>query len=271
MKRISQIDGLRAVASLLVVSFHYINNQLTDSTSFLGKLFAKLFSFGWAGVDLFFVLSGFLIGGILITNKNKKNYFSTFYIRRFVRIIPNYYLLILLFIILCAIPAFKNTYFLRDSDTIPTWSYFTMFHNVFMAKLNHMGNTAMSVTWSIGIEEQFYLIIPFIIYFTNKKLLPYLLIAFILLANVFRWVYITPETPWIAAYVLLPCRMDAISLGVILAWINSTYSIEKFVEKNYKKILATMLFIVAICTVLFIIFKDIGVIRNTLGKKFNYQ
>lgn len=84
MKRISQIDGLRAVASLLVVSFHYINNQLTNSQGTIGKFFAKLFSFGWAGVDLFFVLSGFLIGSILISNKKKNKYFSIFYIRRFV-------------------------------------------------------------------------------------------------------------------------------------------------------------------------------------------
>lgn len=269
MKRIKQIDGLRAIASLLVVSFHYINNQLTDSTTTMGKIFAKLFSFGWAGVDLFFVLSGFLIGSILITNKHKKNYFSTFYIRRFVRIVPNYYLLILIFLVIGIIPFFKNDYFTTGNSVIPIWSYFTMLQNVFMGAMKNMGNEAMSVTWSIGIEEQFYLVIPFLVYFFNKKVLPYLLIAFIITANFFRWHYTNAAVSFnIPAYVLLPCRMDAISIGVLIALINNAIGLEDFVKKYFKPILIFTACIVSICAVMFILYQDIGIIRNTLFALF---
>ena len=82
MKRIPQIDGLRAIAILLVISFHYVNNQLVNATDKIAKFFCFVTSFGWAGVDLFFVLSGFLIGSILIANKQKNKYFSTFYIEK---------------------------------------------------------------------------------------------------------------------------------------------------------------------------------------------
>ncbi|HKP32089.1 MAG TPA: acyltransferase family protein, partial [Chitinophagaceae bacterium] len=80
-KRIKELDGLRGIAILLVLSFHYINNQMVNRTDTLSKAITKATSFGWVGVDLFFVLSGFLIGSILIANKLKDNYFRTFYIR----------------------------------------------------------------------------------------------------------------------------------------------------------------------------------------------
>jgi peptidoglycan/LPS O-acetylase OafA/YrhL len=269
LKRIKQIDGLRAVASLLVVSFHYINNQLVNSQSYFGKLFAKLFSFGWAGVDLFFVLSGFLIGSILISNKEKKNYFTTFYVRRFVRIIPTYYLLIFVFLLLGAIPYFKDDYFISGNNIIPTWSYFAMLQNVFMGSLKNMGNSAMSVSWSIGIEEQFYLVIPFLIYFINKRILPYLLVIFIIAANYFRYYYSEPNISFnIPAYLLLPCRMDAISIGVLIAWLNQVYGIEKFVKNYYKIILLSMFLVAAICASLFFLYQDIGIVRNTLFALF---
>jgi peptidoglycan/LPS O-acetylase OafA/YrhL len=270
MKRIPQIDGLRALAILLVISFHYINNQLTGASSKIAKFFYFITSFGWAGVDLFFVLSGFLIGTILITNRQKDNYFSTFYIRRFVRIIPNYYLLIVVFIIISQISIFSTDYFVAGNKTIPTWSYFFMVHNLYMAALHNMGNSAMSVTWSIGIEEQFYLIIPFIIYYLKPKLLPFLLVCFIILANIFRFFHpvLPTEHFSIAAYVLLPCRMDAISFGVLIAWINCNYNLTDLVNKYFFKIIALMLSIVILCGLLVFLYKDIGIIRNSLFALF---
>lgn len=269
MKRILQIDGLRAVASLLVVSFHYINNQLVNSQNSVGKFFAKLFSFGWAGVDLFFVLSGFLIGSILINNKTKNNYFVTFYVRRLLRIIPNYYLFLFLFLLLGCIPLFKEDYFIAGNNVIPIWSYFIMLQNVFMGLLKNMGNGAMSVTWSIGIEEQFYIIIPFIIYFFNKRLLPYLLVIFIVVANLFRWYYTNPNISFnIPAYVLLPCRMDAISIGIIIAIIHSNIGLEVFIAKYKNKIIFSFVATIMVCIFLFIANEDLGIIKNTLFALF---
>ena len=103
--RIKQLDGLRGLAVLFVVAFHYINNQISNglvdqqSATTFQKILLKATYFGWVGVDLFFVLSGFLIGSILLRNKKSINLFKTFYIRRFVRIIPIYYLLLLVFLL----------------------------------------------------------------------------------------------------------------------------------------------------------------------------
>ena len=148
-KRIPELDGLRGIAVLMIIIFHYVNNQLVNSHSLTGRIIYGITSFGWVGVDLFFVLSGFLIGTILMNNKGAENYFSTFYIRRIVRIIPNYYLLLVLFILIGLIPLFSSDDFLAGNNTIPMWTYFLMVHNIFMAHQQNFGNTPISVTWSI--------------------------------------------------------------------------------------------------------------------------
>jgi peptidoglycan/LPS O-acetylase OafA/YrhL len=81
-KRIPELDGLRGISILLVLAFHYIGVEQTHS--FLGFIS----SYGWCGVDLFFVLSGFLIGRILIEQREATNYYQVFYSRRAFRILP---------------------------------------------------------------------------------------------------------------------------------------------------------------------------------------
>ena len=85
--RIPELDGLRGIAILLVLLYHFVSNPRIEP-----PLFHGLFAIGWSGVDLFFVLSGFLIGGILLDVRESPNYFRTFYGRRFYRIAPLYYL-----------------------------------------------------------------------------------------------------------------------------------------------------------------------------------
>lgn len=258
-QRIPELDGLRGIAVILVISFHYLNNQLVDATGFTGKLIGKVTSIGWVGVDLFFILSGFLIGTILIQNKHSKNYFSTFYIRRIVRIVPNYFLLILIFLTLTAVPYFSDNYFLTGNNVIPIWSYLMMVHNLFMAHLNNLGNIAMSVTWSIGIEEQFYIIFPFIVYFLKEKWLPWILGCAIILAVIFRMQY----NNWIPPYVLLHCRMDAISLGAIIAYLNNKYDLAVWVNRYFKWVIGILTFDIFICAYKYYQFQDLGNMRNT--------
>jgi peptidoglycan/LPS O-acetylase OafA/YrhL len=88
--RIPELDGLRGFAILQVISVHYFYNPDANLPAGLHFL-QRLFALGWTGVDLFFVLSGFLIGGILLDARDSPNYFKTFYIRRFFRIAPLYY------------------------------------------------------------------------------------------------------------------------------------------------------------------------------------
>src|ERR1700687_4769637 len=95
--RIPELDGLRGMAILLVLVAHYFAVPGTRAASLLNGYWFRL---GWTGVDLFFVLSGFLIGGILLEVRDSPNYFRTFYARRFFRIIPLYFAWILIYVVL---------------------------------------------------------------------------------------------------------------------------------------------------------------------------
>src|SRR5947208_17194885 len=97
-QRVPELDGLRGLAVSSVVIFHYISQegQLVPGT--FPALLQRFVIMGWTGVDLFFVLSGFLIGGILIDARDSPTYFKAFYVRRFFRIIPIYYLWIVLYL-----------------------------------------------------------------------------------------------------------------------------------------------------------------------------
>ena len=259
-RRIAELDGLRGVAILLVITFHYVNNQLINSTHPVGKALSALTSFGWVGVDLFFILSGFLIGSILIRNKGSKNYFATFYIRRLVRIIPNYYLLLTLFLLILALPFFSNNDFLTGNDSVPLWAYFTMVQNFFMASNFNMGNKALSVTWSISIEEQFYIIIPFVIYIVRKSWLPFILVAIIIMASFMRMQY----DNWKPAYVLLHCRADSLAIGILISWLMIQLDLKEVVNKYYHHLIALLFATLGAIMFLFMRYSDLGPTKNLL-------
>lgn len=210
MQRIKSLDGLRGVAILLVIGFHYLNNQLIGAQAFYANLISRITYYGWVGVDLFFVLSGFLIGKIVINNVHKKNFFLHFYVRRFLRIIPNYYLLLALFVLIRGSGKFDSNMFLVGHDVVPTWSYFLMVHNLFMA-IDGMGVPSLSVSWSIGIEEQFYVFFPLVVFILPRKYLLITLVGSVLAAPAFRYL-VGGHFP--AAYVLPQCRIDGLALGI---------------------------------------------------------
>src|SRR4051794_27800973 len=95
--RIAELDGLRGVAILLVVLFHYFVQHLQTQPGSLPAYAMKYLSISWIGVDIFFVLSGYLLGGILMDRRASENYFRVFYLRRALRIFPLYMLFLLLF------------------------------------------------------------------------------------------------------------------------------------------------------------------------------
>src|SRR5262249_24162040 len=101
--RIPEHDGLRGTAIFLVLTYHYVDTITVTHQVGFRYYVEHLFRLGWTGVDLFFVLSGFLIGGILRDVRSSSSYFRTFYIRRFFRIIPLYYAWILAYILLVSV------------------------------------------------------------------------------------------------------------------------------------------------------------------------
>jgi peptidoglycan/LPS O-acetylase OafA/YrhL len=154
---------------------------------------------GLVGVDMFFVLSGYLIGGNLIDRKGRPDYFTDFYRRRAFRILPLY----LLLLALAPLPLSQ-----------PLWHYLTFSQNLWWAWNDNITGWD-SVTWSLAVEEQFYAVAPLIVAFVPLSRLPAVLLGLAALAPACR----AMATNATATYVLMPCRMDALFAGMLVAWI----------------------------------------------------
>lgn len=193
---------MRGVAILLVVSWHIFAPPLRYQAPWTNKIFQMT----WTGVDLFFVLSGFLIGGILLRNRDTTNLFTVFYARRFLRILPLYIAAIVIFLMLAA-------------GTEPIWSLLTFTQNILWAVEGRFGHQTIGVTWSLALEEQFYLVLPLLIRLLPVATIPYVLGALILTAPALRTgMYAISPATFFPSYMLLPTRMDSLFLGVLIAW-----------------------------------------------------
>jgi len=209
------IDGLRGIAVLLVLLFHYLNNSYANSdVENLNRfeiLLMKIASLGWIGVDLFFIISGFLIGKILLFNKKSAHFFKVFYIRRFLRIFPLYFVLLITYSI-------SRYFFFTDDlvlfeNSIPIENYFFLVQNFIMSIRGDFGPNALTPTWSLAVEEQFYLLIPLIIYYFSNKQIVLISMIFIVFAQFYR----VNADNWYREYTHFISRADTLFLGVLLA------------------------------------------------------
>ena len=214
--RVPELDGVRGIAILLVLVWHYVPClQITPP-----PLFQWLF-LTWSGVNLFFVLSGFLIGGILLDHRDASNYFGVFYRRRACRILPIYAAWLLLYLIVRNLPLSIGT--AREwlfAGGFPFWSYATFTQNFLQEKYAIWGPNWLAITWSLAVEEQFYLLLPLIIRFTPPRRLPYVIAPFIALAPITRALWATDAAfDYPAGHALLINHTDALLLGVLCAWL----------------------------------------------------
>jgi peptidoglycan/LPS O-acetylase OafA/YrhL len=209
-EHVPELDGVRGLAILLVLVWHYVIDQSR------GSLVARAGALTWSGVDLFFVLSGFLLGSILIRHRGGERFYAAFYARRACRILPLYAVLLVLYVLADAWlkdPANQGHAWLFGRP-MPFWTYATLTQNVAMSVADTSGAHFLGITWSLAVEEQFYLILPLIIAFAPPRLLPWLLAALIGLAPVLRAL---AEAQRLDAFVLMPTRMDSLLGGVLLA------------------------------------------------------
>lgn len=227
--RVPELDGIRGLAILLVLSWHYIANPLFAGplTPNDHPLAVSTMGWLWSGVDLFFVLSGFLIGKSLLDHRESPRYFQSFYLRRVARTFPLYFLSLAIFMAtswLCFGPAMTGCLELfRNIDAIkellltswPWWSFFTFTQNFFMALDQNLGILWLGVTWSLAVEEQFYLLLPLVIRFVPVRVLPYLLVAGCVCAVLLR-----RDFSGTSGFVLMPARMDSLFLGVLVAYVT---------------------------------------------------
>lgn len=204
------LDGLRGLAILLVLAYHFTLSM--SGQGLPARLLFKLTSAGWSGVDLFFVLSGFLITGILSDARDSPNRFRNFYARRSLRIFPLYYGT--LAAVLLALPMIESRVggFGGVSDASPwLWSYGT---NLLVAGRESW--FPLSHFWSLAVEEHFYLFWPAVIFGCGRKVAFRVCGAMILIAAAVRIVLVARGAV-LAAYCLTACRMDALAIGSALA------------------------------------------------------
>jgi peptidoglycan/LPS O-acetylase OafA/YrhL len=214
---IPALDGLRGIAILLVILRH-CTSQIPEPVGRLGTIYNNLVgSLGW-GVVLFFVLSGFLITGILLDTKADKNYFLNFYGRRTLRIFPLYYGTIFVFAVACLFHAFGpgDRLFLHRLPWLLTyttnlritwrndWSFIFNGHS-----LGHF--------WSLAVEEQFYLVWPLIVLRCSTGVFKSVCLLAIVGGFVARAFLLYGLHDVLGAIVFLPCQCDSLALGAIVA------------------------------------------------------
>ena len=198
------LDGVRGVAVLMVVVLHH-----------------SLFNFGWVGVDLFFVLSGYLITAIIRKNRTEPAFWRSFWIRRATRILPALLLVLTLTYALTSDLTMKQAllYLLSFGDLLG----YTRSHYV-----------ALQSLWSLAVEEHFYILWPFAVRYLPRRGLIHLLSALIVIEPCLRALSYLYTHDWRLVYYLTPFRLDGLGLGCLLAILiesdNSKVLLRKWCE-----------------------------------------
>ncbi|MBB0023619.1 acyltransferase [Ralstonia pickettii] len=195
MKHIRGLDGLRAFAVLSVMLYH------------LGW---PAFSLGWAGVPFFFVLSGFLITGILLDSKGESAgmFFGRFYLRRTLRIFPLYYLYLAVVFCWCAYHSVQTT----------GWGYYLVYIQNYYLGLTRWHVTPgqeLGHTWSLAVEEQFYLLWPLLVFNLSTKHLKRVIGGMLMIAVGSR--VVLHGDHWMVSFTPLTSNLDTLGMGALLA------------------------------------------------------
>jgi peptidoglycan/LPS O-acetylase OafA/YrhL len=259
-RRVPELDGLRGLAILLVLLCHYLKNAIVIRSFWISVGMAPL-RLSSTGVDLFFVLSGFLIGGILLDTRDSPGYYQTFYSRRFFRILPVYYVWLALFGIGLAVapPTLAGVF----NTSLPAWSYPLFLQNIFMSARDTLGAQWLFVTWSLAVEEQFYLLIPFAIRVFDRRALTALLAVAVIGAPIAR-LYPLSTGHFVAQLSSLPCRADALGLGILVALaVRHRYEWLKSHRRWFYASLAVLW-----CGTVFVAFGQYGLVLQALSRSW---
>ena len=206
-KHIDSLDGLRGLAILLVFLYHYLPRNLYNPLSWLASV-------GWTGVDLFFVLSGFLITGILYDTRKSTNFFRVFYARRALRLFPLYFFAVGIVLFVAALNHAPMSW-----KAIPFYIYGA---NVMLALRNGSPDFSPYLScahfWSLALEEQFYSLWPLAVFFVFRRRPLMQICAGGFLGALLLRIILThlQVSPWIL-YTELPTRMDSLLAGAMLA------------------------------------------------------
>ena len=243
------LDGLRGIAILLVVASHFVSNLRITADGWAWPL-VTLAHAGWTGVDLFFVLSGFLITGILIDARGSNSYFKAFYARRALRILPAYYGF--LFIIFVMLPLLRvgvgdNAMLARQHQG---W-YWLHLTNIMMAlgELPGHGPYPSTLFWSLAVEEQFYLLWPAIVALSPVRALRKVCIGGVILCIALRIAGGITGVSGLTLSVLPITRGDTLFVGGLLAIEYRRGGLERYAKLAKALVPIALVLLVALMSV----------------------
>jgi peptidoglycan/LPS O-acetylase OafA/YrhL len=223
------LDGLRGVAVILTIFLHYVSRS--GYFPYLGPTRVALFldSF-WSGVDIFFVLSGFLIGGIILDNDHADNFYRVFYLRRTLRILPVAFLTIAFSYLV--IPFFDLTVLWHVQ--VPPYAYLLFINNFWTANgLN--AYPPLGPMWSLAIEEQFYLIAPAFILSVSPRARNIALLSVLFISPILRMCELHYSIWDFTIF-----RLDGFSAGMLVAVLLRDAHFEEFAARRLMTINASV-------------------------------
>jgi peptidoglycan/LPS O-acetylase OafA/YrhL len=201
-KHMPELDVLRGVAILMVVLFHGLYWSAATTSIPLVNFFIKATVVGWLGVNLFFVLSGFLITGILLDTKGSPSYYRQFYLRRVLRILPAY---------LAVIVALDLIRYLQGPQTVAA----LFFVANYMSILRIPGG--YGPFWSLSVEEQFYLLWPAVVSRVSVRVLTFLCLTLCVIEPLLRWLDASGHLPLGDVRTATYLIADNLALGALAA------------------------------------------------------
>jgi peptidoglycan/LPS O-acetylase OafA/YrhL len=208
------LDGVRGIAILMVMALHFVGEA--PALTFGQRLAVRLSSYGIFGVDLFFVLSGFLITGLLLDAKGGAHYFRNFYARRALRIFPIYFgVLAFLFVVLPRLT--QLTPLLEDArrHQVWVWTYTANFY--LAAKDSWAVLSYVSHFWSLAVEEHFYLLWPLVVFSLRREWLERVCLVVLAAGLGLRISLALAGVSRLSISFLTPCRIDTLCVGALLA------------------------------------------------------
>jgi peptidoglycan/LPS O-acetylase OafA/YrhL len=218
-----ELDSLRGVAILLVLFFHGFGFKFgAAKLPRFAHLLVVATMPGWIGVNLFFVLSGFLITGILLDSKRHPQYYRRFYIRRALRILPAYYALLLLLAIVPGTGWFEHRQV--------SWQFIGL-SVVYLSNVTNLFGVPMQygALWSLAVEEHFYLLWPTVIHSLSRRAIAYCALAIVVICPILRAVAYRLGMQYGAGYTWLVA--DGLAIGSLLGLLSRSWLADRRLMK----------------------------------------